>query len=1218
MEQVSLYIGRAGTGKTRACFELIQRIRQEHPGEPIILLVPDSATYYTERSLAEFSKEKGFTTVRVVGFGRLAYQVFQSIGKSRKESISELGQKLLLRLILKESPHDLELFRQVAKQPHFADVVQGMINECTAFAVTAVDLKEAAQSMNNMVLQRKLIELSRLIELYEERLERIGGEQIHPMEELLEALGESPILKNSHLIVDGFHWFTPIQMKLIQALIDCSKEAVMTITLPAQEKERHEQQKEGALFHRTWELYDLMRTIYPNAQVVEFNESVRYQNEVLQSLEKGFFTRPMKKYEGEVGIHVTAAYNREREVDAVCRQIWNYIGETSPILECANTGTSTSDKGNGNRPVLGQMSSHIDTSNEVHTGTITAKKRWKDISIILRDEEAYGDFLEKQLEKYEIPYFSDRRNPMKTHPLSEFLNSLLEVVQQFFHHDALFRLLKTDLFPISRKAVDELENYCLEHGIRGGHWLLPRWEFEAQQLRYHMGGQDQHRGDNEEVHIDENIASELQKSSAWSTEREMEIHETKTAIMAYLKPLYTMAKDDHTGREWVEYLFQIMLDLEIPRTLHGWAEEARDRGDVIEAAAHEQMYKQVINLFDDIIGLAEQDILDLDMFRLILEEGLGEVTYSLVPPSLDHVTITTVERGYTRESKVVFLLGLNDGVFPRRIGEEGMLNDGDRKALKEVGVVLAEGALTKSFNENFLLYLGATRAREQLFLSYAGADEEGNTMEPSLVVQRLRQLGYIRTIEEAPMSIQEGVEKVYLWRPKQSLGLLASRVGLAYKGHFVAPIWWSLYNWGLRDGRYREAVYYATRGISDSNKVAPIRPDIVRGLLFKQDTMTGSVTRFERYQACPYQFYAQYGLHLEPRKVKSFGSPEIGTFLHESLRYMGNHLLQEGKQWRDLAPQEQDQLRKESLEYVKKRLNYDNGDAFQSILMGRLESTLERSVKGLVDWSKKSSFTMKLLEQSFGRYDGTSWKPVYIPLGTSGGEAIRLQGQIDRIDILSSEEAQYVAVIDYKTGKAGISASEIFYGLKLQLMTYVMALEASMEGKAVYPAAAMYTYVADEKISERRVLNYKLAQIVKEEDGRLENSGYFTDKDVLQELDTTRAYGMDSTYVPIRLKKDGGINHYDVYKVKTEEDFRVLIDYTKRMMTRIGQSIMEGRFPIRPYRTTISTPCRYCQYKALCRFEGTRNGYRDLPKLAEDEAMECMNMEKGGTLYEMD
>ena len=48
----------------------------------------------------------------------------------------------------------------------------------------------------------------------------------------------------------------------------------------------------------------------------------------------------------------------------------------------------------------------------------------------------------------------------------------------------------------------------------------------------------------------------------------------------------------------------------------------------------------------------------------------------------------------------------------------------------------------------------------------------------------------------------------------------------------------------------------------------------------KRGYMSGSVTRLEKYRQCPFKFYAQYGLKLEPRKVRSFGAPEIGTFLH--------------------------------------------------------------------------------------------------------------------------------------------------------------------------------------------------------------------------------------------------------------------------------------------------------------------------------------------------
>ena len=97
--------------------------------------------------------------------------------------------------------------------------------------------------------------------------------------------------------------------------------------------------------------------------------------------------------------------------------------------------------------------------------------------------------------------------------------------------------------------------------------------------------------------------------------------------------------------------------------------------------------------------------------------------------------------------------------------------------------------------------------------------------------------------------------------------------------------------------------------IRDSNNDVPvITQDLVNGLFLSKDYMSGSVTRLERYQQCPFKFYAQYGLKLEPRPVRSFGAPEIGTFLHANLECLGNYLLENNKQWRDLDEEEQENL----------------------------------------------------------------------------------------------------------------------------------------------------------------------------------------------------------------------------------------------------------------------------------------------------------------------
>ena len=51
------------------------------------------------------------------------------------------------------------------------------------------------------------------------------------------------------------------------------------------------------------------------------------------------------------------------------------------------------------------------------------------------------------------------------------------------------------------------------------------------------------------------------------------------------------------------------------------------------------------------------------------------------------------------DAKVVIVLGVTDGVFPRGYGNEGILTDAEREALREYGIDLAMTASEKSHDE---------------------------------------------------------------------------------------------------------------------------------------------------------------------------------------------------------------------------------------------------------------------------------------------------------------------------------------------------------------------------------------------------------------------------------------------------------------------------------------------------------------------------------------
>lgn len=1146
--KLTMYMGRAGTGKSYACYERIREIITTCPGEPIILLVPDPATYRTERELAAFMPEGGFTTVRVVGFGRLAHQVFQSLGKAREDSLSDIGQKLVLRLLLKRHADKLEVLRRAASQPHFADVLQGLLAECKAFRVTAEDLRTGADKVDSMGLAGKLRELAYIKEQYETMTDNLWGSDEDSMEELIRCIGDSPLLQQAHVIVDGFHWFTPLQNILIQRMFALAKESILTVTLPAEtEPERYA--RPGQLFYRPYEVYATYKERYGKQLLVRrFTKQHRFQSPVLEALEKGYFAYPSQGNQSKDTVAVVRAYNREREVDAICRRISSLVREEG--------------------------------------------YRWRDITIMLRESETYGDILEKGLAQYGIPFFTDRRHPMRSHPLAELLTGLLEIVQSRFNHDAVFRLLKTDFFPLSREEVDLLENYCLEFGIRELMWLKPEWTYRRR-----------------------DTGPEGSDSYERETLRVSRIQNIHSRIVPLWQLLWDFGRQSHTGYEWCEHLYTCLESLHVPRTLSQWSREAVAEGLQEEADSHEQMYKRVIRFFDEVMLLAKTELLAPDEIAVLLREGLDEVTYSLVPPSLDHVAVTTVERGYTTESAIVFVPGINEGVFPQRMGDEGFLKDKERTALQAAGITLAAGALVRAFNEQFLFYIACSRARQRLYISYAGSGEDGSSLEPSLAIKRLASMGYTSPPMEAPLTMPDGDETDYMWTPQQSLRLLAGRVSEAVKGQSVNPLWWSLYDWSLQAGYY-EPLRLSTRGALDTNEVPLIETAVVDALLLRGNALDGSVTRLESYQRCPFAFYAQYALQLAPRKVKSFGAPEMGTFLHENLRRLGMLLLSQERQWRDVQPEELQKICADVVADTTAELLGDAfTDAYEEALQQRLEATLQRTVYRLSDWSKRSVFDTVYVEQGFGN-GPDSWPAVPIALG--GNHYIRLRGQLDRVDEYRIGDTLFGLVIDYKSGGAAVSASDIYYGLKLQLVTYLLALERAQHSMTMLPAALVYTYVKNPQISDTAPLAVAEAEKKSMTDTSLRNSGYFAhDHDILLKMDDSLAGRADtSPYVPVRLKKSGDIYSSDLRKVKTVGEFKTLTDYACRVMAKAGQHILEGHFPLSPYNLDGRIPCSFCQYRVVCRFENMRNRYRYIHGLSEEEGMR--RMAEGGTVYEVD
>ncbi|PWG67135.1 hypothetical protein DEM28_30145, partial [Enterobacter mori] len=75
--------------------------------------------------------------------------------------------------------------------------------------------------------------------------------------------------------------------------------------------------------------------------------------------------------------------------------------------------------------------------------------------------------------------------------------------------------------------------------------------------------------------------------------------------------------------------------------------------------------------------------------------------FSLIPPSLDQVVVTNLDLSRPQNVKIAFIAGLNEGVIPSRMSDEGILSDADREKLQSAGLKLAPTSKTKLLDEEF-------------------------------------------------------------------------------------------------------------------------------------------------------------------------------------------------------------------------------------------------------------------------------------------------------------------------------------------------------------------------------------------------------------------------------------------------------------------------------------------------------------------------------------
>ena len=1144
-------LGRGGIGKTSFMLDSIKKRVQDNETSPVILLVPEQYSFEMEKKMSKLflgeEKDK-YLRSRVLSFKTMSSIVFSKVGGLTDVNINSSGRAMMIYKSIDKISDELKVYAKSSTQSGFVASITDMISELKQYNVSPDMLEAISSEVENETLRYKLKDIAKIYAEFEKNLHENYVDSQDMLTSLAARLEQCEYFKDSYIYIDEFTGFTPNQYGVLKVLLKQAKEVYISLTIDSLTQFTY---SKNDAFSRTKYTFEKLYKIAAE-EGVKIHTNINLNTEDVKRFKDNEELQHLEKY-----YHAYPYRKYEKQTKHIkIKEFNNLYDEVEQVA----------------KDII-----HLVRDKKV---------RYKDITVATRDLNRY-DFLVKSIFKeYEIPNFIDVKREAKNNPIIVLILSALEMKNRRYSYETMFRYLKSGLIGVDNEEISLLENYVLLNGIRGKKWFEEKWYYK----------------------VNPNYLSEEDEYDLIQKER---INATKDKVLAPIIALQEkLKKQNKTVREICQYVYEFLLDINIEETLEKLINDFTEKGDLEIANEYSQVWQIVIDILDQMVELMGDERISLDKFMKLISLGFDEYELGLVPPSMDQVLVSSIDRMKNTDTKYLYLIGTTDGIFPLISKEIGLLSDKDRENLGEKGLEVDIDSKTKTYEEQFLVYKALTSTSENLILTYPISDHEGKTLRPSIIISRLKKIfpnidikNYV--LKDMENANEDVLEKITVKAPTFN-ELINAIKEFEIRGE-INEVWLGIYRYFLIDDEYRNKLEKVISGLSYTNQVEKVEKGKIKKLYENKNL---SVSKLERYAQCPFSYFIQYGLKAEERKEYSFTAPDLGSFIHNILDIFSKSLNKDKLNWHEI---DEDYIKGRVSLIVDEMINKIPGFILNSserykYLAYRLKKMLVSAISIISMQIKQGNFEPVDYEVSF-RKNG-KYPPIKLVL--DDGEEVTLVGQIDRIDELEKDDSRYIRIIDYKSGDKSISLTEVYYGLQLQLLVYLDAIIESDRHKKqnIKPAAILYNRIDNPIVKSNE--DQKDAVITEEILKKLRMSGLVVkDPGIIGEMDLSLKEGERKTslVIPASFDKNGNVGRYT--KGVTDSEFDILREYVKYEVKELCERMVGGDISILPCKNKNGTSCDFCSYSVICQFDSTIKGnqYTILNDKSDEEVIKLMEKE---------
>ena len=736
--------------------------------------------------------------------------------------------------------------------------------------------------------------------------------------------------------------------------------------------------------------------------------------------------------------------------------------------------------------------------------------RYRDFTICMTDEAAYRLPLQTLLSRAGIPFYCASNACVAQHPLIAALLSALQAVLRY-EQGPVLTFLKSDFSPLGEADCDTLERYVYYWNIRGSAWEKP-WKLHPRGLGLRM------------TPADEQTLTFLNA-----------LRERAVAPLRTLRQALTRAQ---TVGQQVRAVAAFWQTLEVASRLQAQQDALEQAGQAQRAQECGQLYEVLISTLEQLEQVLGRTSLETELFVQLFSMLLQNSSVGSIPSVCDAVQLTTLPMLRHRRSRVLLVLGADDGLLPAFSDPGGLLADPERKTLRRLGVELNPGRETAVDREMSWVCAALSAAEQRVCLVTAASQpsflyDRTKTLFPALQPLRAESVSFLPDCSAAACAALQQ-PALPPWLPEEVLAA-AQRLS-------------------------RRCAY----------EFSAMRPEAVRALYGR--TLPLSASKIDRFAGCRYAFFLQYGLRIAPWKQAEFDAPLFGSFVHDVLE----HVVREAQAQGGFAV-----LTDEALSALTQRcmdscmadyLPQSDTASRERYLSARNRQEAAAVVMDVAQELRRSQFAPAAEELKFA--PGAALPPIEYRAQTGSG---LLTGQIDRVDTYTAGGETFFRIIDYKTGRKDFDYAELLYGKNLQMLLYLFALESSQRqsGQPMRPAGVLYVpgrcdvvqlkpgEAPEAADAERRKLLRRRGLVL-------------NDEAVLRAME---ACGDDQPqYLPVKFTPDGPVGD-----LAAPAQLSALSRFVTGQVTAMIDEIFSGATAPNPInRGPADSECRFCDYASSC------------------------------------